>query len=62
MVTAARFRPNAFDVANYLFLALFSLSVIYPFWDMLMKSLKQEWMLKQAMFLKSMHIQYGILD
>lgn len=39
MVTAARFRPNAFDVANYLFLALFSLSVIYPFWDMLMKSL-----------------------
>jgi putative aldouronate transport system permease protein len=38
MVSRARFRPNAFDFANYLFLALFSLSVIYPFWDMLMKS------------------------
>jgi len=29
---------NFFDVFNYLFMALFALSIIYPFWDMLMKS------------------------
>ena len=29
---------NLFDVFNYIFLILFAISILYPFWDMLMKS------------------------
>jgi putative aldouronate transport system permease protein len=32
----------AFDIANYLFMALFSFSIIYPFWNMLLISLASQ--------------------
>ncbi len=34
----AKLKFNLFDVFNYILLFFFSLSIIYPFWDMLMKS------------------------
>lgn len=32
-------RVHVFDVVNYLFLTLFVLSILYPFWDMFVRSL-----------------------
>ncbi|NSW89636.1 MAG: carbohydrate ABC transporter permease [Firmicutes bacterium] len=33
-----RIKFNLFDIINYMFMFIFAFSIIYPFWDMLMKS------------------------
>lgn len=32
-------RTNGFDVFNYLFLTVFSITIVFPFWDMIVRSL-----------------------